>query len=265
FNVGWTVGILGGQALAGYHYALLGPRWALWTIALLVWANGLYLAWRTRHGMPAFVHAEGPDVSPHETLSVGRRAGYLRMAWIANFTLWFAGSAVGTVFPKLGRTLHFSDGLIGLLLSVTVLWQAISFAGLSRWSRWHYRLGPLVAAQVMAAGGLWLIAVQPVSASILFGFALLGLSRGLSYSCSLYYGLDGAAMRGVNSGIHEAIVGIAYILGPLLAGFSADLSGLRTPYLLCAIVVLLGVGVEGVLWRRLPAYTPPQEPAPSRL
>lgn len=261
FNIGWTVGILGGSAVAGYLYDFAGTRWSFWATALLVLGTSAYIAYRTRGG--AIGHAPGPEAPPAPReggLSVSRRAGYMKLAWIANFTIWFAGAAVGTIFPKLARSLGVSVGSVGLLMAVVMVAQAASFAALSRTSRWHYRLLPMLGSQALAAAGLLAIAHGSAAWAFAAGLALIGLARGGSYSASLYYGLDSEAARGLNAGIHEAVIGVAYVAGPFVSGLVAQQAGLRAPFTTAAAVVLCGLALEVALWRRLDPYQRPPEP-----
>jgi DHA1 family quinolone resistance protein-like MFS transporter len=260
FNVGWTIGYISGSAGAGYLYAIGGSHGAFVFIAALVFVMSSYLAWQVRNGLPAPFHVEDAD-APH--LRTGpasaRRIGYMHLAWLANFTLFYASASVYTLFPKLARSLRSSDGLIGLLLALIVVAQGICFALVARSRRWQYRIAPLMAIQCLGAlglaglalsGSLWIFAVC---------LGLIGFSRGLTYSASLFYGLADPEHHGLNSGIHEGIIGVAAVVGPFLSGWVADRFSLRTPFEWAIFLILFGLGAEWVMWRRLPRHEPERE------
>ena len=60
------------------------------------------------------------------------------------------------------------------------------------------------------------------SAVVIAGGAILvGAVAATAYSHNLYYSLEEPGHRARNAGIHEALVGIAFMLPPLLGGISA--------------------------------------------
>jgi len=253
FNVGWTLGILAGSAAAGYFYDFVGPRAAFLAIGGAAFTDALYAAWRARGVAPPAKAADSQlETGADPRLPVAFRAGHLRIAWVANFTLWFAGSASSTIFPKLARSLAMSNGLIGLITAAVMAAQSVSFALVSRTSRWHYKLTPIVAMQIVSAAGLAVIGTGTTAIAFAAGMLLMGLGRGMSYSASLYYGLDREAAHGASTGIHEAVIGAAMVAGPLVAGAAADRVSLRTPFWLAAGLILTGVALEARMRQRLP-------------
>ncbi|MGC8834893.1 MAG: MFS transporter, partial [Armatimonadota bacterium] len=259
FNTGWTIGIMGGTAAAGYFYHLAGPRTAFFSIALIAALTGCYVLTRTDWRLkPAGAEHYSKSHQNSNKAAPIRKAGYLRLAWVANFGMWFAGSATNTIFPKLARSLSIPDGRIGLLSSLIMVAQMSVFILLSRSSKWHYRLTPLLAAQAAAVLGVLVIGLGRTSLAFAAGMLLLGISRGKTYSASLFYGLDAETSKGGNTGIHEAIVGAAYIAGPLAAGISAEKVSLRAPFFVTAAVVSLAVMLQIWIWSRMHPHSPPE-------
>jgi MFS family permease len=261
FNVGWTLGLMTGSAGGGYLYRGAGPTGAFLTLTAVAALIGAYLFLLLRRDEPAAAGAEhepGEELSPEErAVPPARRRGYLTIAWVANFALYFGSAVAATLFPRLGRTLAFGDGPIGVILAVMTAVQGVTFFLCSRSGRWHYRIAPLGVAQGLGAGGLVCIAVGSGALAFAAGFALIGLGRGMTYTASLFYGLDAEAARGHHTGLHEAILGSAMFLGPLLAGVSATAGSLRLPFLLTAALVGVALGVESRMWRALPGVSVP--------
>jgi MFS family permease len=252
FNVGWASGLMCGSGLGGYVYAWLGPRWAFWVVFLIVFGNIAYLAGRVKGGIAGPTEDEEEIAPSVASLSPKRQRGYVYLAWVANFTLFYASSAASTMFPKLARTFRISDGAIGILLAMVTVAQTACFALLSRSARWQYRFSPLILMQIMGIVGL--AAMTAGSSYFVFavGLGLIGFSRGLTYSASLFYGLQDKESHGMNNGIHEGIIGAAFVIGPVLSGFAAERASLRTPFEVCIAVLLVGMVVELAMWRRLP-------------
>lgn len=260
FNLGWTLGLMSGNAGAGFLYKAAGPVGGFTAIAGFLLIVGILLSRALHEGERSlaldvasedgFAHTPAEDRIPQ-----ARRAGYLQLAWTGNFFLFFASSVGGTLFPKLGRTLGFGDGVIGLILAVVVAAQALCFFWMLATHRWHYRAAPLAWAQALSLIGLILIVLGQSIGMFALGFALLGFGRGVTYTSGLYYSLDSDAAEGHNTGLHEAIIGSSMFLAPLMAGISATVGSLRAPFILSAALVTLAMGAQVLQWRRLPAIT----------
>lgn len=254
FNVGWTLGIMIGSGAAGYYYHLVGAKWVFRTLTIALYTQAAYLLLRGAEDSTAYHALSEPGPHTERRASARVRAAFRLVAWTANFTMWFVSSGTATVFPKLARSLHISDGRIGLLSALIMVAQVICFAALSRTSAWHYRLTPLVLAQTASIAGVVTIASSATSAAFAGAMVLIGLGRGVSYSASLYYGLDEESGRGGNAGIHEAVVGTAYIVGPLASGGTAQALSLRAPFWvmagLTAVAVVVQTATRAKLTRR---------------
>ena len=82
----------------------------------------------------------------------------------------------------------------------------------------------------------------------------LGALAGVTFTASIFYSLfsEGAAAR--RAGFHEAIIGSGFFVGPLIGGIVAEHLGPRTPYVLCAAVILLAIFAQTyVLKKERPA------------
>jgi MFS family permease len=259
FNLGWTAGLMLGSAGGGYLYKGMGSAGAFLAVAgLTVLHAALLSAMLGREEGAPGGHA-GEDLTPEErAVPAARRRGYLALTWVANFTVAFSSAAATTLFPRLGRTRGRGDGPIGVLMAAMTAAQGVSFVLLSNTRRWHYRIAPLAAAQACVVGGLIASAMGDGPAAFAAGFAMIGLGRGVTYTASLFYGLDADAAQGHNTGLHEAIIGSSMFLGPLLAGASATGGGsLRLPFLLSGALIGAALLIEARLWRMLPGLAVP--------
>lgn len=82
---------------------------------------------------------------------------------------------------------------------------------------WHGRWTPLGLATLGLLTGFGLVAAGPGIAAMLAGFALFGAGLGVIYAAALYYALA-VHRAGVEAGgTHEALIGLGYGAGPMLA------------------------------------------------
>ena len=253
FNIGWTLGIGCGAATGGY-LSQWGAVRGLNSLTCVTLLALVCLLVATRRGIPAAENlpeeSECGDADAAQ-MSSAERLTFLHIAWIANFTLWFAAGCVNSLFPKLCRTLFIPDHTGGLLLGLIMAGQALSFYLISKTTSWHYRLAPMIGFQILATAGCVMLAWGGSPAGFALAMLFMGLGRGLTYCCSLYYGLAAESGRGANAGIHEMLIGFASAFGPLLGGVTAQLLDLRAPFYMCTFIGLVGVAVEVALWRRM--------------
>lgn len=247
FNVSWTSGILAGTGLSGHAYRAMGPHWSFFSAAGLVLAVFVMVLFRVR-GASAAVAVYDIDASAAEPAQApGLGIVFLRMAWTVNFVMWMAGSAAGTVFPRLARSLHLSDGSIGEIAAMVWLGQMVFFGLLSSGGWWHYRRAAFLAGMLTGVAALALFAVGRGAAAFAVASVLLGAARTPGHLGSIHYGLHSGGNRDANMGYHEAVLGAGCVLGPVLSGIVADWGGVRAPFWGAAGVVLAAMCVVA-LW-----------------
>jgi len=171
-------------------------------------------------------------------------SSYLYTAWLANFTLWFSINIVRYLFPKLSTNLGFSPSVLGILFACISLAQTITFYALGKLSFWYYRKSILIFAQMVAIIALIITFLTSNVLTFIGAFALLGISVGITHSASLFYTLNTPENRGIRAGIHEGILGLGGLFGPLTGGILATRSTLRAPYLLAIIVIGASIATQ---------------------
>jgi len=182
------------------------------------------------------------------------RMNLLYAAWVANFASFFVIANARYQFPKLARELDFSSSTIGLIIGCLGFALFSGFFILRKSDRWHSNASYLVESHALAVVGLLLIYLS--SRPFLFAFALIliGLSASVTCYSSQFYVVQLMKKKGKGSGIHESIVGAGALSGPILGGVAAQFAGLRAPYLLCLVVLLVAVIVEIVLLKRVDTH-----------
>ncbi|HSR11614.1 MAG TPA: MFS transporter, partial [Thermodesulfobacteriota bacterium] len=246
FNLSWTSSQLVGAIVAGLLFAV-SPRLPFFAAAGFGLALFLFLLANVKDRTLPSTRETGPADLPGES---GNHRFFLYAIWVSNFATWFILGNVRYQFPKLAREMAVSPQTIGLLISCVGLSQFLGFFFLRLTDRWHFNRDFLFGAQLVSAAGLMIMVFATGAFSLAPALVLIGVSASLTYYSSLYYAVLLLARKGKGTGIHESILGCGVVFGPLLGGVAAQFGGLRSPYLLCAGVLLAAMAVELFLIRR---------------
>jgi predicted MFS family arabinose efflux permease len=245
FNSSWTSATLVGPVVSGFMYGLhprlpfvFAAALAL-TLFLIVW-----MSLQDEKIQPK----DGERSVPPEMSDV--RMNLLYAAWVANFVSFFVIANARYQFPKLARELDFSSHTIGLIIGCLGFALFSGFFILQKSDRWHSKTSYLVGSHALAVAGLLLITVSHRPLFFAFALILVGLSASVTCYSSQFYVVQLMKKKGKGTGLHESIVGAGALSGPILGGVAAQFAGLRAPYLLCLVVLLVAVIVEIILLKR---------------
>ena len=251
FNLFWTVGITIGPMISSYLYKGTSPVLAFYLAGGFSLVNWITLESQTivnRKNLRSPEHSVLIEAPPHTAHRI-----YLRIARIANFASWFSLGIVRHIAPKLTVESGIPAMAFGNLMLVMGTTQLIGFLwlGTNRAARWHYRLPPLIGAQLLAIIAFLAIGLMPHGFYWTCAFAVIGLSGAVTYFSSMYYSLHAQQDKGNKSGGHEAVLGSGLLLGPLFGGMLADSAlGVSSPYILCAVVIGVCSLAETIIWLR---------------
>ncbi len=253
FNVSWSTGLLIGPLVAGYIWRddfpalpfILGAGIAAVTIVVLLLTPG-----------------GGPGLRQQQQSGVDEAATtdehtwwplFMKLAWAGNFSSWFAGATIQTMFPKLGLSPELALGhqLVGIV--IFCYWAALMAAFfLARTTqRWQFKIWPLIMAEILSLLGMLLAGLYANSAAAFcICFAISGTAAGVTYVSSLFYSITGPlANCSRRTGFHEATLGLGSLAGGLISGEVATRClNLHAPYLAVATVIFLVVLVQVVAW-----------------
>lgn len=244
FNVSWSSGIMLGPLLAGFLW-----DWH-WQSAFVIPAVLTYLSIVALVATPTHDRAALP---PPEASAIAPRTAqmFLYLAWIGNFASWFARGSVNAMFPKLADTLLFSHTLVGTLVFLLSLAQLVTFIAARTSHSWQYRLPGLIVADVLGLAGMALAALTNRAELFALGFILCGLCSGITYVSSLIYALDGVRSDlGRRSALHEAVLGLGIVVGPLVGGALGQTVSLHAPFSASAVVFGLAIVAQLLMYRR---------------
>jgi len=132
---------------------------------------------------------------------------------------------------------------------MTAIWMFARVAGIAvlwRLPFWHGRWGTLVVGGAGMAAGFTLIVAAPTVPLMMTGLALFGGAQGVTYFAAIYYAMSVGRAAVDAGGVHEALIGVGYTLGPVavLAGLGVA-AGTRLPEpsaIIFAVGVIAAVG-----------------------
>ena len=239
WNASWMAATAIGLAMAGPLESLGLMRWAI--PSLLVTNLGA-IAFLT--AFPAHPPRHDPDanaahVPPNYRALLGAARvlhpmGYLVIGALSPI-LPYLFNALGTneaSHAPIGATWH-----VARFVAVLILWRT---------AFWHGRAATLVAAGLLLSLGFALAVGSPNEPLLIVGLAALGLGQGTIYYSAIYYGLAVGGAKIEAGGIHEALVGAGYFLGPAL-GLASLSAGFGTPVFIGLVLGALAVGFVGAL------------------
>ena len=192
-------------------------------IPTIAHALGLILLWLTPPSSAPATHADTDEnLRAEDALLEQRRLALWlsRIALPATYIVIFSLSAMLPSLPAIKRLPTSYATLIGSAWLVA-RWFTFWFLGATHW--WHTRPRLLLyAALLMLIGFMGTVLpatrsgpLPPILSLMIASQIILGLSLGLIYSASLYFGMvlsDGSTEHG---GYHEALIGLGQSMGPL--------------------------------------------------
>jgi MFS family permease len=230
YNVTWAV--TGAVSLAGSGAVIqYAPGWAFMAITGLVFLGSLGLVARIRSedapelrsaiGVPAPV-----DISVTPELAQQRRQALWlsRIALPATYVVVFS---LVPMLPSLPAMHRLSPTVATLIASVWLAARAGTFVITGRTTFWHSRPGLLFYASILMLVSFVATVLPAAVSGLSVGTAVvlmlpaelaLGISLGIIYAGSLYFGMVLSQGSTEHGGYHEALIGLGQTLGPGLAG-----------------------------------------------
>jgi hypothetical protein len=241
WNAAWMAATAIGLALAGPLESLGLMRWAIPSLLLTNVAAIAFLAAFPRHPPRHDPDAHAMHVPPRYRALLGAARvlhpmGYLVIGALSPVLPYLFNTlgTEGSVQAPIGATWH-----VARFVAVLILWRT---------AFWHGRAATLVVAGLLLSLGFALAVAAPTEVLLIVGLAALGLGQGTIYYSAIYYGLAVGGAKVEAGGIHEALVGAGYFLGPALGLLSLS-AGLGTPVFIGMVLGALAVGFAGAVWR----------------
>ena len=216
FSLGNGVGLLIGTGLQ--RQTLTVPFIIAAGLTLVVWV----LTWWTVSPQAGFHRSSPEDIAAFSETDRQRLQRSLLLARIGIVGAYGAYAVVTVFLPRyLCDCRGLSKPVAGGLTSLTQFVMAATFALHGRWTNWPHRRLPVRLAPLIGAAGLLIVCWTTQPVVIALGAMVIGAVAATSYAHNLYYALEEPGHRARRAGIHEALIGIAYLLPAVLSGWAA--------------------------------------------
>jgi len=149
--------------------------------------------------------------------------------------------ALTPILPYLFAALETAPGRQAPIGSIWHVARLVAVLVLWRTAFWHGRGASLVIAGALLALGFTLAVAAPNETVLIAGLVALGVGQGTIYYSAIYYGLAVGGAEVDAGGIHEALVGAGYCLGPAL-GLASFTAGAGEPVFIGLVLGVLAVG-----------------------
>jgi MFS family permease len=236
---------------------LYGPEGArgwqfsyLFAIVMLL-LNAAGIAFLASHAHPK---EEDADLvaKPAAGHDYSRQPNYALYACIGAGVGIFAIQMIRGVFPKFSdpSVLDLPERDQGMIFCLLSLVQA--FVGLALcWSKtWMYRIAPVVGVGVFGVIGLLCLGLGTTMPVFLVGAASYGVYSGCFFFYFVFHAIAHPDKAPQQVGFNESMVGVMGIVAPFLGGLAADKLGMSSPFVICAVLVVLALGFQAWVHRR---------------
>ena len=248
YNICWAGSAAAGFGCSGFLI--------VWQPNAILWGPGLIYAglWSLTLFGPedrtaGDLSAEGrlPLLYP-VSISRKTRRHFMYLTWLGNGIGYFMISAFTALAPGITEKIGFRPEFGIWLACVFLISRAGAFLLFWKWSGWHYRLGWHLTAISLAPVAFGIVLFSGQWGVILMALLVFGFALGLSYYGSLFYSLNYGETKGEHGGLHEAILGLGILGGPLVGVAVGLLPGtagtVETGVILTALAVtIVGCGL----------------------
>ncbi len=145
-------------------------------------------------------------------------------------------------------TLGYSKALFGILTGLLCLSAVAGFFVTGKTHRWHHRLLPFAAAQVITAVGLILILGCRSLTALCIAMVLIGVGQSFIYASHQYYAVSGQKDRSKPMAVHEILISAGYACGAIGGGYLAEYFNRFTPYQFALAAVSAALLAQAVIF-----------------
>jgi hypothetical protein len=237
WNASWMLATAIGLAIAGPLRELDLMRWAIPAMLPINLAAMCFLL-----GFPS--HPARHDGDEHARHVPRNYRALLGAARVLHPMGYLVIGALSPILPYLFERMTTPPGMqapigsswhVARLVVVIVLWRT---------AFWHGKAMTLVVAGLLLSGGFAISVAATSEQTLVIGLIALGVGQGAIYYNAIYYGLAVGAAEVEAGGVHEALVGAGYFLGPALGLVSLSLGAGKSVF----IGLVLGALVAGFVF-----------------
>lgn len=244
FNVAWGLAMVIGPLIAGLlitWFSVKSPFYLSAATSLLASLLLALVAVRTQ--------VQGGEERSTETIVTNSHQNSVFKALTTTFLLAFSTGAVMSLFPAYATVLGIPAYETGLIVLISGLTQTLVFAKVRGIESVFTESGLFIIGPVFFTLSTAMITFSSTSFLFAIAFAVLGFASGIAYSASLSLMLRGrSSKRGLATGLFEGMIGLGYLLGPLIGGILSEFD-LRAPYVLTALTSVIVLTIQLFLRR----------------
>jgi MFS family permease len=252
WNIVWMTAVMLSLLLMGPFLAAGRAEWILAALGVL-----FALAAICTIGLPTAPANHAPEGGDHHLTP--RYPSLLASARVLLPLSYVLVGAISPLIPFLLDGLGTAIALQTPVASVWLLARVAAVAVLWRTHFWHGRWSTLLVAGLLLVGGFGAMVLATSLAGMVAGLAAFGIGQGVVYYTALYYAMAVGRAEVDAGGTHEALIGLGYAIGPVLAFGGAAIGG--PAGIVGAIWLCVGVASIPAVrpwWRqRRPRRTPP--------
>lgn len=265
FNITWSSTIPIGLGLVGLILAT-GSAWLLFgaAVACHLLSLGVVVACLPRR--PPTIdhdHPERPD--PARLRAYRKLLVASRWSMMGGYTMLFLlAPLLPFIFGDLGLDAQRGAWASSVMdVARVACFYVMGFV----WGGWHGRAWPLIVTIVALPVGFAMILFGDTLSIVLVGEVLFGIAGGVCYYAALYYAMvvkNGAVDAG---GVHEGIIGMGFVVGPLvglLGQWIEPMTGGEVSAMSLAVAPLILITTLGAAWPLLALGKPATTDEPTR-
>ena len=249
YNMSWSAGLAVSPFLGGL---LVESSIVMALFAAIVFAALAFVAVTLAH--PPEIQGAQRNSNDNSQVFLGPASFLLvRFRWMSRIALVTVFACVGLMKTQLAllftMELGFSKSQFGTVTAIMWLITCLVFFTASRTHIWHYRIVPLILAQLsVLLSMLMIIECSPPTAFFVVA-VLMGLGQAFIYISHQFYAASQSTKRSGSMALHEILLSVGQIMGFVAGGYLADFFGRRTvPYWFGLFVVVIGMVAQLAVW-----------------
>ncbi len=257
-----------GPTLGGFIAEYFGMRAPFFVLAALTFLASLVLFFRLPETRPPLSKQASTDTRPgHHKHTAGtglklllRDINFITVSLVTFGIFVIRTGSQNQILPLLGsERMGLGEGQIGVALTVTTMMQVFTIFLGGKLSDRLGRKAVITPGCFIAALGLVLMIPSQSYWFLLLSCAVTGLGIGISGATPSAYVADIIPRENYSSGmgLYRTVIDLAFMIGPVLLGWLADIRGYSLALLFNTILVLLAA----ILFQLL-AKEPSRQPKP---
>ncbi len=202
-----------------------------------------------------FLRPFPPDPAPHHDdeaashVPARYRALLGATRWLLPVSYLFVG-ALGPLMPYFLAGLDVAAAAETPLTATWMVARLAAAAALAHIAFWHGRWSTLVLGAALLFAGFAAVVLAPDVPWLVVGLVALGAGQGTIYYASLYYAMAVGRAAVEAGGVFEALVGLGYLAGPVMALAGHGLGGGAATVACVWVAALVALGPAARAWWR---------------